>query len=86
MFANNREQLSTSLRVSPLDPPITPKGVPAVPRDLTRKPHTNIATGPKTNIEEQIRHRAYELYEARGREEGRQVEDWLRAEAEITVR
>ena len=32
---------------------------------------------------EKIRHRAYELYEARGREEGHDVEDWLQAEAEI---
>jgi hypothetical protein len=32
----------------------------------------------------QIRTRAYELYEARGREDGHDVEDWLEAEAEIT--
>jgi Protein of unknown function (DUF2934) len=57
--------------------------VPAVPKDLTRKPQMNIVTEPKTNLEEQIRRRAYELYEARGREEGREIEDWLRAKAEI---
>jgi Protein of unknown function (DUF2934) len=57
--------------------------VPAVPKDLTRKPQMNIVTEPKTNLEEQIRRRAYELYEARGREEGRAIEDWLRAKAEI---
>ena len=34
-------------------------------------------------LEDQIRHRAYELYEARGREDGRELDDWLRAEAEI---
>lgn len=33
---------------------------------------------------ERIRQRAYELYEARGRVEGHDVEDWLQAEAEIT--
>lgn len=33
---------------------------------------------------EQIARRAYELYEARGREDGHDLEDWLRAEAEIT--
>jgi len=38
------------------------------------------------NIAEQIRRRAYELYEARGREEGRELEDWFRAEEEITGR
>lgn len=32
---------------------------------------------------DQIRRRAYELYEARGQEEGHDVEDWLQAEAEI---
>jgi hypothetical protein len=35
-------------------------------------------------IEEEIRRRAYELFEARGREEGRELDDWLRAEQEIT--
>ncbi len=37
-------------------------------------------------VAEQIRCRAYELYEQRGREEGHEVEDWLRAEAEVTGR
>jgi hypothetical protein len=32
---------------------------------------------------EKIRQRAYELYEARGREEGHDFDDWLQAEAEI---
>jgi len=35
------------------------------------------------NLEEQIRRRAYELYEQRGREDGRDQEDWFRAEEEI---
>ena len=35
-------------------------------------------------VEEQIRTRAYDLFEARGREEGHDLEDWLEAEAEIT--
>ena len=34
-------------------------------------------------LEEQVRLRAYELYEARGRENGHELEDWLQAEAEI---
>jgi len=34
-------------------------------------------------LEEQIRLRAYELYEARGREDGHELDDWLQAEAEI---
>jgi Protein of unknown function (DUF2934) len=35
-------------------------------------------------ITEQIRCRAYELYEERGREDGHAEEDWLRAEAEFS--
>jgi hypothetical protein len=34
-------------------------------------------------LEEQICRRAYEIYEARGREHGHDREDWLQAEAEI---
>lgn len=35
-------------------------------------------------IEEAIRIRAYELFEERGRENGHDQEDWLRAEEEVT--
>lgn len=35
------------------------------------------------NIEEQIRARAYQLYEERGRLDGYDAEDWLRAESEV---
>ena len=37
-------------------------------------------------IQEEIRQRAYELYEARGRQEGFQEEDWIRAETEILAK
>ncbi len=43
-------------------------------------------TAAEDDREEQIRTRAYELYEARNRGEGHDVEDWLEAEAEITGR
>ena len=43
------------------------------------KPVANVAT---RRTEEEIRKRAYELFEARGREEGHELEDWLRAEEE----
>ncbi len=33
--------------------------------------------------EEEIRLRAYEIYEARGREEGNGVDDWITAEREL---
>ena len=36
------------------------------------------------DLENRIRQRAYELYEARGRQDGRADEDWLLAEEEVT--
>ena len=41
------------------------------------------ATAETRNIDEEIRRRAYELFEARDREDGHELEDWLRAEEEI---
>jgi hypothetical protein len=40
-------------------------------------------TADSVDVEALIRARAHELYEARGREDGHDVEDWLRAEQEI---
>lgn len=34
-------------------------------------------------MREQIEKRAYEIYEARGAEPGHELEDWVRAEAEM---
>jgi len=59
------------------------KGDPE-PNSPKRKAPTPITAATQKNIEERIRRRAYELYEARGREPGRDLDDWLRAEAEIT--
>ena len=42
------------------------------------------STTTEQKLEEQIRSRAYELYEARGREDGHDLEDWLQAEIDIT--
>jgi hypothetical protein len=50
----------------------------------TQKTPTLVRNEPSQNLEEQIRCRAYELYEARGGENGHDMEDWLRAESEIT--
>ncbi|HEX4921741.1 MAG TPA: DUF2934 domain-containing protein [Candidatus Bathyarchaeia archaeon] len=36
--------------------------------------------------QEQIRRRAYELYEQRRREDGRDLDDWLQAESEVIKR
>lgn len=49
----------------------------------TKKPSTFGHTEAESS-EERIRERAYELYEARGRGDGHDLEDWLEAEAEIT--
>jgi len=35
------------------------------------------------DLQEQVRRRAFEIYEQRGRKDGRDVEDWLQAEAEV---
>jgi hypothetical protein len=47
------------------------------PATVTSKPH---------ELEHQIRLRAYELYEARGGEDGHEQEDWFRAKEEITIK
>ncbi len=39
-----------------------------------------------TQLEKQIRLRAYALYESRGSEDGHDFDDWLQAEAEILGR
>lgn len=38
------------------------------------------------DLEQRIRVRAYELYEQRGKEDGHALDDWLRAEAELSER
>ena len=60
-----------------------------------KQPQLNSAVGSKSSpskvamkpdpmpSQDMIRARAYELYENRGREPGRDEEDWLRAEHEI---
>jgi len=40
-------------------------------------------TTPTPDLQEQIRLRAYGLYEQRGRE-GHELDDWLQAESEVT--
>lgn len=53
---------------------------------LTKKTSTIGRTPAEKTGEEQIRIRAYELYEAHGRGNGHDLDDWLEAEAEITGR
>ena len=40
-------------------------------------------TKSKADLPDQVRCRAYELYEQRGREGGHELDDWLQAESEI---
>ena len=51
--------------------------------DATKKQPTSVTSEPQELVH-QIRLRAHELYEARGREDGHEMEDWFRAEGEIT--
>jgi hypothetical protein len=44
---------------------------------------TNHTTESTNELQEQIRHRAHELYEQRGRGHGFASDDWFQAEAEI---
>jgi len=48
----------------------------------SKKPPATVTSEPQ-ELEHAIRLRAQELYEARGREDGHELDDWLRAEEEI---
>lgn len=52
-------------------------------KELTKKQTAKTETDP--NREQEIRLRAYRLYEERGREDGHDIDDWLRAEAEVST-
>jgi Protein of unknown function (DUF2934) len=45
---------------------------------------TNRDAASTTHDEENVRSRAYKLYEVRGRIDGHAEEDWLQAEGEVT--
>ena len=55
--------------------------------DATKKqPTTEISELQEFELEYQIRLSAYQLYEAGGREDGHELEDWFRAKEEITIK
>jgi Protein of unknown function (DUF2934) len=55
--------------------------------DATKKqPTTGISELQEFELEYQIRLRAYQLYEAGGREDGHEQEDWFRAKEELTIK
>ena len=51
--------------------------------DTKRQPTTTTSELQEFELEYQIRLRAYQLYEARGRQDGHALDDWLRAKEEI---
>ena len=54
---------------------------------MTKQPEKKLATSAhvdRDTLEDQIRARAYELYQERGQEVGHDLDDWLRAEDELT--
>jgi DUF2934 family protein len=57
-----------------------------MPNPKTKTTPISGRTAAETELEEQIRLRAYQLYKTRGSGDGHDVEDWLEAEAEITGR
>ncbi len=54
------------------------------PTTSTRFMTTNPTTASSSDLQEQIRRRAYELYEERGKDGGHDLADWLQAESEVT--
>jgi hypothetical protein len=68
----------TALSKSEVTPIIQPsRGADAQPGEFQRA---------QQRVEEEIRVRAYQLFEERGRQEGYDHEDWTRAEAEIRAK
>ncbi len=67
---------------------ITYKGVTNTMQHRTTMPTLLRTTHQRTKstgeLQEQIRRRAYELYEQRGRDDGHETDDWLQAESEVT--
>jgi len=55
----------------------------ALPTATPRQTPTQV-TKSAPDLQEQIRRRAYDLYEQRGRAEGHEIDDWLQAESETT--
>ena len=53
-------------------------------REHDKKTNMLVTTAPEADCEDKIRQRAYENCEVRGRKPGDDLDDWLRAEAEVT--
>jgi hypothetical protein len=71
-LTKRRKSMLDTIRKKPL-----PSGATEAEKDLTEA---------EKDLKERIRSRAYELYEARGREDGHDVEDWVHAEQDVMRR
>jgi hypothetical protein len=56
-----------------------------IDQGAAKKPPATETEEPQ-GLKSQIRQRAFELYQERGREDGHQLDDWLLAEEEITIK
>ena len=52
-------------------------------QEVPKKPPVTVTADSKRALENDIRYRAYALYVERGREDGHDLDDWLRAETEL---
>ena len=55
----------------------------ALPTATPRQTPTQV-TKSTPDLQEQIRRRAYDLYEQPGRDQGHELDDWVQAESEVT--
>jgi hypothetical protein len=74
---------TTRRRSSAIAPDVTEAKRPTSAAGITASGITMPVTETPRNAEDEIRRRAYELYEQDGREHGRDREHWLRAETEV---
>ena len=54
-----------------------------IDQDAPKKPPATEMDNPQ-GLKSQIRQRAFDLYQERGREPGHELDDWLLAEGEVT--
>lgn len=53
---------------------------------MAKEPTDKQTAETETDREQETRGRAYAFYEERGREDGHDTDDWLRAEAEVSAK
>ncbi len=67
-----------------MEPPAKPATSISAEKKNGHSGNGNATAGP--DLENEIRNRAYELYEKRGRQDGKAQDDWFQAEAEVRSR